>query len=101
MTFQESIRTCLGKYATFEGRAGRPELWWFFLFIVLVSSALLLVSQTLYGLFCIAMFLPQLAVGARRLNDIGKSPWWLLFLLVPVAGIILLMILWALPGEDG
>jgi uncharacterized membrane protein YhaH (DUF805 family) len=41
--------------------------------------------------------LPLLAVGARRLRDIGKSPWWQLFLLVPVGGIVILGILWAQP----
>nr|WP_201798280.1 DUF805 domain-containing protein [Levilinea saccharolytica] len=34
----------------------------------------------------------------RRLNDIGKSPWWQLFLLVPVGGIVILGILWAQPA---
>ena len=40
MTFFESIKTVFRKYATFEGRATRPEFWWFALFSFLVSSAL-------------------------------------------------------------
>ena len=97
MTFQESIRVCLTKYAEFNGRAARSEFWWFMVFIMLVAVALAYFSQILSGVFLVAMLLPQLAVGARRLHDIGKSGWWQLFALVPAAGIILLMILWALP----
>ena len=38
MTFYESIRVCLRKYAEFNGRASRPEFWWFTLFVTLVAA---------------------------------------------------------------
>ncbi len=97
MTFFESIRTCLVNYAEFNGQASRPEFWWFTLFVVLAASALAYLHETLTTIFLIAFLLPLLAAGARRLRDSGKSPWWELFLLVPVGGIIMLGILWALP----
>lgn len=97
MTFFESIRTCLVNYAEFNGRASRPEFWWFILFITLVASALAYLNETLSTVFLIAFLLPLLAAGARRLRDSGKSVWWQLFLLVPVGGIIMLGILWAQP----
>ena len=37
MTFGKSISTCMGKYVDFNGRAARPEYWWFFLFTVLLT----------------------------------------------------------------
>ena len=97
LTFFESIGVCLAKYAEFNGRASRPEFWWFTLFVILVASALTYFSQALGSVFLIAMLLPQLAAGARRLHDIGKSGWWQLFGLVPAAGFVLLGIMWALP----
>lgn len=100
MTFYESIRVCLAKYAEFNGRASRPEFWWFTLFLTLVSAALAYLSEDLMNIFMIAMLLPQLAVGTRRLRDIGKSPWWQLFLLVPIGGLVLLAILWAQPPAN-
>jgi len=100
LTFFESIRLCLAKYAEFNGRASRSEFWWFTLFVTLVTSALVYLSETLASIFLIAMMLPLLAAGARRLHDIGKSGWWQLFMLAPVAGIILLGILWALPPTE-
>ena len=97
MTFQQSIRVCLTKYAEFDGRAARSEFWWFAAFVMLAAGALAYRSEASSGAFLVAMLLPLLAVGARRLHDIGKSGWWLLFALAPVGGIVLLMIVWALP----
>jgi len=93
MTFAESIRTCFNKYADFNGTASRSEFWWFMLFIVLVGAALSLLSTTLASLFYLAVLLPDLAVGARRLHDTGKSGWWQLLLIVPL-GVIVLIIFW-------
>ncbi len=94
MTFGESIRTCFSKYATFSGRASRSEYWWFFLFNFLVSLGCGMISDTLSGLFSLAVLLPSLAVGVRRLHDIDKSGWFLLVWLIPVVGWIM-QIYWA------
>lgn len=100
ITFQESIRVCLTKYAEFKGRASRSEFWWFLLFVTLVTGALTYLSENLGSVFLVAVLLPLLAAGTRRLNDSGKSPWWQLFLLAPIGGIILLGFMWALPPES-
>lgn len=100
LTFYGAIRVCLAKYAEFTGRATRPEFWWFALFVTLVTQALTYLSQALGGVFLIAMLLPLLAAGARRLRDSGTSAWWQLFLLAPIAGIIVLGILWAQPSTS-
>lgn len=97
MPFHEAIRVCLTKYAEFSGRATRAEFWWFALFVVLVTGALTYLSESLGGVGLIALLLPFLAAGTRRLRDSGQSGWWELFLLVPVAGIILLGFMWAMP----
>lgn len=100
MTFFESIRVCFTKYADFSGKATRPEFWWFALFITLSASALAYLSEALVSIFLIATLLPFLAAGTRRLNDVGKSPWLQLYLLVPVAGIIILGFMWTEPSQD-
>lgn len=98
-TFFGAIRVCLAKYADFNGRATRAEFWWFALFITLVTLALGYLSQELASVFSVAVLLPFLAAGARRLHDIGKSTWWLLIILAPVGGLVALAILWALPTD--
>ena len=100
ITFFESIRVCLTKYADFNGRASRPEFWWFTLFVLLCDSAFTLLSETLGGIFLLAVLLPLLAAGSRRLRDSGQNVWWLLFLLAPVGGIVVVGYLWTLPSTN-
>ena len=95
MTFGESISVCFKKYVGFDGRAARSEFWWFALFTFLVSLALGIISQSLSSLFSLAVLLPSLAVGSRRLHDTDRSAWFLLLWLVPVIGWIILIV-WAI-----
>jgi len=98
ITFFDSIWTCFKKYSDFQGSASRSEFWWFFLFIILVASVLVLINEILGEIFLILTLLPFLAVGSRRLRDVGKSAWELLYLLVPIAGLVILGIYWAQPS---
>lgn len=99
MTFQESIKVCFSKYADFSGRASRSEYWWFVLFIILVSAATSVVSDTLCILFSLATLLPSLAAASRRLHDTQRSAWWQLVCLVPVIGWIILIVFLAQEGK--
>lgn len=103
MSFADAVRTCLSKYADFSGRGRRSEYWWFFLFNVLVSIVASIVDSILGtdfdtgsglvgGLASLALLLPSLAAGARRLHDTSRSGWWLLIGLVPLVGWIVLIV---------
>ena len=100
MTFQESIRVCFTKYADFNGRAGRPEYWWFALFIIVTSLVMSKLSPTLGGVFSLATLLPSIAAAARRLHDTNRSGWWQLIALVPLVGIIVLVVFLAQDGRS-
>lgn len=101
MKFQEAVEICIAKkYADFEGMATRSEFWWFALFVFIVNAILSKVSLTLGGIFALATLVPYLAVGARRLRDTARSPWWLLIGLVPLVGIIVLIVFWAQEGKS-
>ncbi len=88
----------LKNYVGFEGRARRKEYWMFVLFSVIVSivlsilEAVLNLSSVLTGLYSLAVLLPSLAVGVRRLHDTGRSGWWLLISLIPLIGAIILIV---------
>lgn len=116
MTFFESIKTVFRKYADFEGRATRPEFWWWTLFTTLVSAALNALSVpfsgAMYGrmfevgatptsaygyisfgsVWGIAVLLPSLAVAVRRLRDAGRKWTELFWILLPIAGAIILIV---------
>jgi uncharacterized membrane protein YhaH (DUF805 family) len=98
---QKAVKTCFTKYADFSGRAARPEFWWFWLFQFVVLMVLGMVSSVLYGLAALAMLLPGLAAGSRRLHDINKSAWLMLLGLIPIIGWILLIYWAAQPGDPG
>lgn len=101
MNFVDAVKQCFTKYVGFEGRAPRSEYWWWVLFIIVVSIVLGSVrAGLLANLFSLATLLPSLAVGARRLHDIGKSGWWQLVALIPLIGWILL-IYWAVQPSEG
>ncbi|MBR0176980.1 MAG: DUF805 domain-containing protein [Bacteroidales bacterium] len=92
----------LKNYVNFEGRATRPEFWWFFLFNVIVGFIFGLFGKAgtwLSGIWSLAILLPQLGLGARRLHDINKSGWLMLVSLIPLVGWVLLVYWWAQPGE--
>ncbi len=110
ISFSEAIKSVLGKYADFNGRARRSEYWywvlaWAIIYVIcLALSAVLGDALGLLGLiFTLATSVPYLAVTARRLHDIGRSGWWQLIAFVPLAGFIL-MLIWTTtdsqPGEN-
>ena len=98
MDFVQAIKSCLGQYATFSGRATRSEFWWFFLVQVLVMVATSMLGDVINGIASLALLLPALAVGARRLHDIGRTGWWQLLLLSGI-GFLVLLYWWVQPGE--
>lgn len=93
----------LRKYVEFSGRAKRREYWMFFLVNLVISiilsfidRAIGLTSDTgvglLSGVYGLAVLLPSLAVTVRRLHDTGRTGWWVLIVLVPLIGWIVLLI---------
>ncbi len=95
-----AIKTCLNKYADFNGRAARPEFWWFTLFNFVATNVGGMIFQVLGGLIGLALLVPALAVGTRRLHDVNKSGWLQLLWLVPIIGWGLLIYWCAQPGDD-
>ena len=100
----------LKKYAEFNGRSRRKEYWMFVLFNLIISIVLSSLERMLglsneYGvgflstIYNLGILIPSIAVGIRRLHDIGKSGWWLLISLIPVIGWIWIIVLMATDGH--
>jgi len=126
VNFGQAIKSVFSKYAVFEGKATRPEYWWWFLFSFIVITVLWLlflitggasflagisevtdVSILLLGGFAwvilqlayLALAIPSLAVLVRRLHDTGRSGWYLLLFLIPIAGPITMFVITLQPSK--
>ncbi|MDA1174910.1 MAG: DUF805 domain-containing protein, partial [Chloroflexi bacterium] len=105
MSFDEAIRTCLSKYASFSGRASRAEYWWWVLAVILLQVGLFAVAiaagetslAAAVGLAWIVVvlgtFLPSIAAAVRRLHDTDRSGSWLLLVFVPFGSLVLIVLL--------
>jgi uncharacterized membrane protein YhaH (DUF805 family) len=102
VTFGFAITSAFRNYAQFSGRAQVAEFWWFALFLGLVSAALAAfggllpdaerASTALTQIWSVATVLPTFAVAVRRLRDGGNAWVQLLWILVPVAGLVIVAI---------
>jgi uncharacterized membrane protein YhaH (DUF805 family) len=99
MNFGEAIKSGFNNYANFQGRSQRSGYWYWFLFTNIVGFGAQVISggrdnffgSTISSLIVIALILPSIAYGVRRLHDIDKSGWFLLFALIPLVGWIFLL----------
>ena len=108
-------------FTDFRGRATRSEFWPFvithFAIMVLLTILFVLVSAlavisdvghlvTIFAAIVwtyeIGALLPAVAVTVRRLHDTSRSGWWTMFLLVPIVGwaLLLLMLLQGTSAYD-
>jgi len=94
------LKAVRDNYANFNGRATRPEYWYFFLanfiigFVIGLIAGVVPVVMYVSYLYSLAVLVPSIAVAVRRMHDIGKSGW---FILVPILNIVLL----ATEGQHG
>jgi uncharacterized membrane protein YhaH (DUF805 family) len=107
----------LKQYADFNGRARRKEYWMFFLINFIISFAIGFVAGFISGInpesslasaamilpiaYTLAVLIPSIAVGVRRLHDTNRSGWWLLISLVPVIGAIVLIVFFVQDSDPG
>lgn len=104
----------LKKYADFTGRARRMEYWMFFVGVLGASVAANIVDAIVgmngmvfgvYGplttLLMLGTIVPSIAVGVRRLHDQDKSGWFMLLVLIPLLGGLILLVLFLLEGTKG
>jgi uncharacterized membrane protein YhaH (DUF805 family) len=98
MGFGQAVATCIAKYATFRGRAHRPEYWWWMLFVMLYGIAVWIVGAILWAILgagvaiivallaFVATIVPSIAVAVRRLHDVDREGGWFLIQFVPIIG---------------
>jgi uncharacterized membrane protein YhaH (DUF805 family) len=89
MTYSQSITTCLKKYVDFSGRASRSEYWYFAITAWAIEIALRYGGPlALSSLVSLALVLPLLSAGVRRMHDTNRSGWWIL---LPIVNLVFML----------
>lgn len=106
MSFFDAVRSALTQYVGFRGRARRSEYWWFYLFTSIINMLVWCLSGAadiaVIGLIVsLALALPSIAVGVRRLQDTDRSGWFILLGLIPFAGPIILLVFFVQDSKPG
>jgi uncharacterized membrane protein YhaH (DUF805 family) len=105
VSFPDAIKLGFNRYFDFRGRSTRAEFWWWALFELIAGIALSIAdaiagtSGILGGLFELAVLIPGLAVGVRRLHDTNRTGWWLLLVFAVIIGWIVLLV-WFIKQDD-
>ncbi len=100
VTFGQALKLCLkSKLFNFSDRAPRSEFWWFMLggwligLLLTVLNVIPLLGQIIYLIGNIWVIIASLSVSVRRMHDLNKSGWWLLFPYVAfITGLIVLAV---------
>jgi len=113
------LDTIKNRYAQFEGRASRSEFWYFALFYflidIIISAIDAFIVNPMIGMtpdqaaqggvlqmvFALGLLIPSIALGIRRLHDIGKSGWWYLLVFIPIIGWLALLYFYILDSQPG
>jgi uncharacterized membrane protein YhaH (DUF805 family) len=120
MNFVEAVRAGFNNYANFSGRAMRSEYWWWVVFVWIAGFVANIIDSALgwrvyettvngiqqgsgpiAAIVGLALLIPGLAVAVRRLHDTSRSGWWLLLVIIPVIGWIVLIFFFATSGTPG
>lgn len=105
------IKPYIRQYADFKSCTGRKAFWLAVLALLIVNTGVtglamliiglsgmsmgaLLAAGIICGLWSLAMILPGIAIGCRRLRDAGKSPLMYLLSLIPLVGPVILLVFW-------
>lgn len=91
-------RAVKDNYMNFNGRDSKRQYWMFFAANFILS---LLVGwiPVVSWIYCIAIMIPGIAAGVRRLHDTGKSGWYLLLDLIPIVGFIIVIVFLCQDGQ--
>lgn len=114
MTFDNSIKTCLRKSFTFEGRASRSEYWYFILFILLflVVGGLFIVAMGLESDYSVKIVFGILLLGyiccvpasvsvmVRRFHDVNRSGWNFWWGAIPYIGGLIVLYFMVQPSSN-
>ena len=105
--FKEAVVAFFKNYINFKDRSTRSEFWYVELFLLIVDIVLVIfrgavgdsIADTVSTVWAVAILLPSLGLIWRRMHDIGKSGLHNLWVLIPLIGWIIVLVMYC-TGSD-
>jgi len=102
MNIMEYYTDAFKRFADFNGRATVRQFWMFVLINFAITFAISLIGiNTISAGYSLVAMIPSMAIGVRRLHDIGKSGWYCCLAFIPLVGVIILIIWFIKAGDVG
>ena len=110
--FFECCKKAISNFKDYNGRSRRCEFWFWTLGVMICTIILCIILLLLINIpvldiigyilaviYSGAVFVITLPLSIRRLHDIGKSGWFILIGVVPIAGQIILLIFFCFDSQ--
>ncbi len=84
-------------WSDFEGKADVRDYWMAWLINFAISILIFAIGDAinvsaLSTIYSVAILVPSISIAVRRLHDTGKSGWYLLWMILPIIGWIMVII---------
>lgn len=103
--FTKEFVTMWKKWNVFDGKANVRDFWMAYLVTIIISIVLGILGRMI-GIFSwvgylysLAIIIPSISLGVRRMHDVGKSGLYLLWMFLPFVGWIIVLIALIQKGE--
>ena len=116
LNYTDAFVLGIKNYANFKGRASRSEYWRFMAGMMMVQGVLGVVAilckgvglynfesiiDTITLLVTLFFVIPNIAITARRMHDIGRSGWTQIISFIPIIGLFIFLTYELRRGDQG
>lgn len=93
------------RWNDFSGKSNLKEFWMPVLINFIITAILQALAQavgffgTVSAIYGLVILIPFLSLNVRRLHDVGKTGWYLLWYLLPIVGWVLVILQLVKPSK--
>ena len=105
LPFVKAWLKMVANFTDFKGRTGRDDYWWAILGNIIIMIVLGIICKLLggfgsiiYAMAGFAIFVLSVAMAVRRLHDVDKPTWMIVFAIIPIA--CFLFLYWTIKEGD-
>lgn len=103
--FINAFKQMFIRWKDFDGKSTLVEFWYAVIIHVVVSAVFQLLAAIapffnyIYGIYGLVILVPTIALGVRRLHDVGEKGTYMLWFLLPIVGWVFVILKWVKPSK--